>query len=146
MITNYSEWNEFLEDQGYFAWLRGEAPKSLEGRLFPGENIKPKGIALSDFEEHFIIAAMMGFKPIAHGPEIEIKNISRLNTVVNIFVRMYDPGKGVDVLSAPYHIVIVKKELLPKGNSTFVFIDTEGKELEKIEVANRSMIWGENDL
>ncbi len=38
------------------------------------------------------------------------------------------------VESAPYHIVIVKKELMPEGNSTFVFMDTEGKELGKIEV------------
>lgn len=134
VITNYSEWNEFLEDQGYFARLRGGAPKSLEGRLFPGENIKPKEIAPSNFDDHFIIAAMMGLKPIAYGPEIEIKNISRLNTIVNVVVRMYDPGIGVEALSAPYHIVIVKRELLPKGNSTFIFRDTEGKEIGKIEV------------
>jgi len=31
------------------------------------------------------------------------------------------------------HIVIVKRKILPKGNSTFVFIDTKGKELVKLE-------------
>lgn len=68
------------------------------------------------------------------GPEIEIENISRINSIVNITVRMYKPHIGESATSAPYHIVIVKREVLPAGNSTFVFIDTEGKKLRRVEV------------
>ena len=38
------------------------------------------------------------------------------------------------VESSSYNIVIVKRELLPKGNSTFYFMDIEGKELKKVEI------------
>ena len=44
---------------------------------------------------------------------------------------------GQTIVTAPYHIVIVKREILPEGNSTFVFVSTEGKELEKMEVENK---------
>jgi hypothetical protein len=81
---------------------------------------------------------MMGWQT-TEGPEIEIKDISRLNNTVNVTVRMYKPGYGNAVISSPYHIVIVKKELLPRGNSTFVFTDTEGKELGKVEVNIKNM-------
>jgi hypothetical protein len=123
-----------ITEQGYFAWLREEEGMRLEGTLFPGLNKIPMTITSADFNENFIIAAMMGIKAVAEGPEIEIKNISRINDVINVTVRMYDPRGGAAVVSAPYHIIIVKRELLPKGNSTFVFIDTEGKELEKLYV------------
>lgn len=132
-ITNYSEWNDFLEEQGYLAYLRG-GPMRLEGNIFPGLNKMPKTIASTDFNDYFIIASMMGMKGFAEGPEIEIKNISRINDVINVTVRVYDPRRGAAVVSAPYHIVIVKRELLPIGNSTFVFRDTEGKELKKLYV------------
>jgi hypothetical protein len=71
------------------------------------------------------------------GPEIEIKNISRSNNVVNVTVFFYKPGFGGAALSSPYHIVIVKRDILPEGNSTFVFVSTQGEELEKIEVENK---------
>ncbi|MCX9012006.1 MAG: hypothetical protein OIN66_12900 [Candidatus Methanoperedens sp.] len=134
VITNYSQWNDFLEEQGYFAWLKEGGPMRLEGQLFPGLNVMPKTITSADLNNYFIIAAMMGIKAVAEGPEIEIKNISRINDVINVTVRMYDPRGGAAVVSAPYHIVIVKRELLPTGNSTFVFRDTEGKELERLYV------------
>lgn len=134
VITNYSEWNDFLDEQGYLAWMKGEGPMRLEGNLFPGLNKMPKTITSADFNENFIIAAMMGRIGIAEGPEIEIKNISRLNNVVNVTVYMYKLGPGAQVQSAPYHIVIVKRELLSIGNSTFVFRETEGKLLGKLEV------------
>lgn len=113
VITNYSEWVEFLDEQGY--------PSELEGTLFPGEGVKPETIEPADFNELFIIVAMMGYKTHL-GPEIEIKNISRIDNVVNVTVEMYNPSAGATVLSAPYHIVIVKKELLPDRNSKFVLI------------------------
>ena len=132
VITNYSEWNDFLDEQGYFAWQTGGM--RLEGQLFPGLNVMPKTITSTDFNNYFIIAAMMGIKAVAEGPEIEIKNISRINDVINVTVRMYDPKGGAAVVSAPYHIVIVKRELLPIGNSTFVFRDTDGRKLGKLEI------------
>ncbi len=130
VITNYSEWNAFLDEQGYFAWLKEGGPMRLEGYLSPGLNKMPKAIASTDFNDYFIIAAMMGMKGFAEGPEIEIENISRINNVINVTVRMYDPRRGAAVVSAPYHIVIVKRELVSK-NSTFYFIDTEARSLEK---------------
>jgi len=41
---------------------------------------------------------MNGF---AEGTEIEIKNISRVNDIVNVTVRTYDLIKGATVVSAP---------------------------------------------
>ncbi len=134
VITNYSSWIAFLDEQGYFAWQRGEIGMRLEGQLFPGLNVMPKTIAPADFNNYFIIAAMMGLRAIAEEPEIEIKNISRINDTINVTVRMHESSFGEMVESAPYHIVIVKRELLPVGNSTFVLIDTEGKMLGKLEI------------
>ncbi len=134
VITKYSEWNDFLDEQGYFAWLRGEEGMRLEGTLFPGLNKMPNTITSTDFNNYFIVAAMMGIKSVAEGPEIEIKNISRINDVINVTVRMYDPRGGAAVVSAPYHIVIVKRELMPMDNSTFIFVDTEGNRLGKVEI------------
>lgn len=128
VITNYSAWTVFLDEQGYRKTRWG-----LEGELYPGLNAIPATIAAADFEEYFIIATMMGLQGKL-SPEIEIKNISRMNEVINVTVRMYAPGAGAAVVSAPYHIVIVKRELLPKGNSTFIFKDTEDKELGIVEI------------
>ncbi len=122
LITNYTEWKSFLEYQS-----------NLDGTLFPGMARSPKTIKPEDFNENFIIAAMKGYVGV-RGPEIEIENISRLNSIVNITVRMYKPHIGESATSAPYHIVIVKREVLPAGNSIFVFTDTEGKLLKKLEV------------
>lgn len=129
VITNYSSWIAFLDDQGY----HGRVGMRLEGELFPGLGVMPKTIASADFNNYFIIAAMMGYKT-EMSPEIEIENINISNNIVNVTVRMYNPSFGETVESAPYHIVIVKRELLPAGNSTFVFIDTDGKRLGKVEV------------
>lgn len=131
VITNYSKWISFLNDQDYFS----ECPKcpGLEGTLFPGWEAKPKTIEPADFNENFIIAAMMGRKGYRF-PKIEIINISRINNSVNVTVSMYKPRAGDLVTTWPYHIVIVKRELLPAGNSTFVFIDTEDKRLGIVEI------------
>lgn len=133
VITNYSVWSAFLEEQGYFAWIRGEIGMRLEGELYPGIDTMPKTITSTDFNDYFIIAAMMGREGI-RGPEIEIKNISEINSAVNVTVRMYKPSSGEAVVTNPYHIVIVKRELLPKGNATFIFSDTEGKKLGIVEI------------
>ncbi len=122
LITNYTEWKSFLEYQSY-----------LDGALFPGMAISPKTIRPEDFNENFIIAAMKGYVGVT-GPEIEIENISRINITVNITVRMYKPHIMEMATSAPYHIVIVKRDVLPAGNSTFVFMDTESKLLGRVEV------------
>ncbi len=124
IIKNYSEWTIFLDNN------------RLEGTLFPGigTGVKPMIIGPADFNEHFIIAAMMGRKG-KYGPEIEIVNINIIKNTVNVTVRLYEPTAGGAAISSPYHIVIAKRELLPAGNSTFVFIDTEGKLLEKVEVS-----------
>lgn len=134
VITNYSEWTVFLAEQGYFTWVSGQEPPMLESDLFPGPNKMPKTITSADFEDHFIIAAMMGYIG-GMGPKIEIKNITKLNNLVNITVHMYEPKARLDIISAPYHIVIVKGEILPTGNSTFIFIDTEGKEIGNIDIS-----------
>ncbi len=120
-ITNYSEWTRFLDNN------------RLEGQLFPGADKASKTIEPSDFNEHFIIAAMMGLKTKT-GPEIEIINISMIKNTVNVTVRTYEPTAGGAAMSSPYHIVIVKRELLPMGNSTFFFIDTVGRKLGKVEI------------
>ena len=127
VITNYSAWNAFLDEQGY--------PGRLEGELYPGyaKNFITRKIEHDDFDRHFIIAAMMGHRS-KQEPEIEIKTISRLDSVVNVSVHIYESSIGNLVESAPYHIVIIKRELLPKGNSTFNFMDTEGKELGKVDI------------
>ncbi len=122
IIKNYSDWTGFLDNH------------RLEGTLFPGIGVKPKTINPTDFKDNFIIAAMMGLKGKTEGPEIEIKNINRINNTVDVTVRMYEPTAGASAMSSPYHIVLVKRELLPLGNSTFVFIDTEGKRIGKVEV------------
>ncbi len=106
----------------------------LEGFLFPGGGVKPRTINPADFSENYIIAAMMGLRGFTEGPEIEITDTRRINNIVNVTVRMYDPHAGAAALSSPYHIVIVKREFLPKGNATFVFKDTEGKELGRVEI------------
>ncbi|NJD75976.1 MAG: hypothetical protein FIB08_02605 [Candidatus Methanoperedens sp.] len=125
IITNYSEWNEFLGEQGY--------PGALEGELLYPLSRKAKNIKSADFDNYFILAAMMGVQAKT-SPEIEIRNITKFNNVINVTVRMYKPSAGGMTVSAPYHIIIIKKEFLPKGNATFVFIDTDGKELGKVEV------------
>lgn len=125
VITNYSDWIEFLDNQGY--------PPELEGTLFPGVEVKPRIIEPADFNENFIIVAMMGLKGITEAPEIEITNISRINSTVDVTVRMYNPTAGAAAMSSPYHIVIVKREILPKGNFTFVFMD-EGNKLGKVDM------------
>lgn len=135
IITNYSAWIAFLYEQGYFASISG-GPMRLEGELYPGIDTMPEAIRHEDFNNYFVIAAMMGHQGIM-GPEIEIKNISRINNTMNVTVRMYKPRSGAMVESSPYHIVIVKRELLLVGNSTFVFIDTDGKRLGKVEVIIR---------
>lgn len=114
VITNYSDWIRFLNNQG-----------PLEGQLFPGLGIAPKTIGPVDFNDDFIITAMMG-KRGKRGPEIEILNISRINNVVRIIINKYDPGYGESVESAPYHIVLIKKELVP-DNSAINIIDTDAK-------------------
>ena len=129
MITNYTTWSTFLYEQGFFDYY-----STLEGELYPGGDKKPKTIEPADFNDYFVMAAMMGLRGHLED-EIEIIDIGRINNnIVNVIVRMYKPSFGAGATSAPYHIVVVKKEFLPKGNSTFVFIDTEGKELGKIEV------------
>ncbi len=143
VMINYSLWIAFLNEQGtfldeygYFAWLRktpGSSYERIEGTLFPGPGILPKTIESSDFNNYFIIAAMMGYKSKLK-PEIEITNISRTNNVINVTVRMYEPSYGEAVMSSPYHIVIVKRELLPKGNAIFNFINTENKNLGEVGV------------
>jgi hypothetical protein len=130
VITNYSEWTAFLDEQG----VGVEGKLTLEGTLFPGLSTTPKTIDTADFTDYFIICAMMGTKSYAEEPEIEIKNISRINNVINVTVRIYDTARGTLIPSAPYHIVIVKRELLPAGNSTFVFVDTEGKLFGKVAI------------
>ncbi len=134
VIANHSEWIKFLTDQKYFEGLVGGGPKWFEGQLFPGLGVKPKTINPADFKDNFIIAAMMGLKGMTEGPEIEIKNISRINNTVNVTVRMHEPTAGASAMSSPYHIVIVKRELLPVGISKFVFIDTEDKRIGKVVV------------
>ncbi len=47
---------------------------------------------------------------------------------------MYNPTAGAAAMSSPYHIIIVKREILPKGNSIFVFTDTEGRKLGIVEI------------
>lgn len=133
VITNYSAWIAFLNEQGYFDYIAQRGPLRLEGILFPGQGVMPKTIEPLDFNNYFVIAAMMGLTGHAEGPEIEIKNITRMNNLINVKVRMVRDG-GALTYSSPYHIVIIKREILSKGNSTFVFIDTEGKELGKVEV------------
>ncbi len=123
IITNYSAWIAFLDEQRY--------PGGLEGEL-SGYNRLQHKIEPGDFSNYFIIAAMMGHRS-KQEPEIEIKTISR-DDVVNVTVRMYESNIGALVESAPYHIVIVKREVLPRGNSTFNFIDTEGERLGKLEI------------
>ncbi len=110
----------------------------LEGELFPGIDKMQKIIEPADFNNYFIIAAMMGYKT-KRSPSIEVKNIQRLNSMVDVAVLIYNPSSGESVESAPYHIVIVKKEVLPRGNSTFVFTNTEGKELGKVEVKESTL-------
>jgi len=54
--------------------------------IYPGLGIKPKTIKADDFKDYFIIGAMMGLRGFAEGPEIEIKNISRINhEVMSLF-------------------------------------------------------------
>lgn len=132
VITNYTKWRTFLDDQGYYIGTKGERTLILEGQLFPGLAMIPKTMKPADFNEHFIIAAMMGYKTKV-SPEIEIMNISRINSTVNITVRIYEPSSGGSAISAPYHIVIVRKDAMLMGNYTFVFADTEGKLLGKME-------------
>ncbi len=129
VITNYSAWNAFLDEQGY-----RRMGGIFEGELYPGINAWPETITSTDFNDYFIISAMMGYQS-KWSPEIEIKNISRINKTVNVTVRMYKPSSGGAVVTFPYHIVIVKREVLPIGNSTFVFMDTEGKKLESIIIS-----------
>ncbi len=132
VITNYSEWNDFLDEQGYFAWLNEGKPMRLEGTLFPGLNVMPKTITSTNFNDYFIIAAMMGLRGHAESDEIEITNINRINNMINVTVHMYEYSYGAAVMSTPYHIVIVKKTL-PEENYTFVFTDeTNGKELGRV--------------
>ncbi|NJD75975.1 MAG: hypothetical protein FIB08_02600 [Candidatus Methanoperedens sp.] len=128
VIINYSVWNTFLYEQGFFDYY-----STLEGELFPSWGNKPKTIEPADFNNYFIIAAMMGLRG-AYGDEIEITDIRRINNTVIVTVRTYMPSSKGMITSSPYHIIIVKREILPKENSTFVFIDTEGKELGNIEV------------
>ncbi len=125
VITNYSQWIAFLNYEGYNNGY-------LEGSIFPGVTNKSKTIKPDNFNNNIIIAAMMGLRAYAEAPEIEIKNISRVKDVINVTIRLYKPSFGAAEESNPYHVVIVKRDLLPRGNSTFVFISTEGKELGKL--------------
>jgi S-layer protein (TIGR01567 family) len=125
VITNYDDWIAFLDEQVYSMVPQGKRTDNLEGHLFPGLDTNPKIITPTDFNDYFIIAAMMGMRRTAELPEIEIKNIRKINNVVDVIVRKYDPGVGGANISAPYHIVLVKKEQIPES-STFDFIDTQG--------------------
>lgn len=134
VITNYNTWIAFLNETGYFDYSGHRDPWLLDGILFPGQGVMPKIIEPADFNNYFIIAAMMGKTAPAEGPEIEIKNITRVSNEINIKVRVVRVGPGALTYSAPYHVVIVKREMLPIGNSTFVFIDAEGKKLGELEL------------
>lgn len=131
VINNYSEWESFLNNQGYLAWQAGEGPLRLEGSIYPGIFTKPKVMKPSDFENYSIISAMMGRVSRAEGPEIEIKNITAVDNILKVIIS-FKLGPGADLESAPYHIVMIKKELLPNEKSIFDFIDIEGKLLARV--------------
>lgn len=133
VISNYDEWRAFLEEQGYSDYLVRGGSYRLDGIIFPGQGVAPKTIMSTDFNDYFIIATMMGRIGRAEGPNIEIINITKTNNIINVEVRRVY-GYGALTYSSPYHIVMIKRELLPLGNSTFNFIDTEGNLLGKLEV------------
>lgn len=124
VITNYSDWIAFIDEQNYSVVPQDKKTVNLEGQLFPGLNKNPKIIKPADFHDYFIIAAMMGVRRSAEWPEIEIKNISKINNVVEVVISKNERGGGTTI-SAPYHIVLVKKEQIPVS-STFDFMDTQG--------------------
>ena len=130
VITNYSEWVSFLDNQGYLAWQGGEGPLRLEGSIYPGIFTKPRQMKPSDFDNYSVIAAMMGRIGRAEGPEIEIRNITAADNIFNVIIA-FKLGPGAAVESAPYHIIMIKKELLPK-EPIFDFIDIEGKLLARV--------------
>lgn len=133
VISNYDEWRAFLEEQGYSDYLARGGSYRLDGIIFPGQGVTPKTIMSADFNDYFIIAAMMGRIGRAEGPNIEIINITKVNNVINVKVRRVY-GYGALTYSSPYHIIMVKREQLPIGKFTFDFMDTEGKELGKVEM------------
>lgn len=135
IINNYSEWISFLDNQGYLSWQAGEGPLRLEGSIYPGIFTNPKVMKPADFDNYSIIAAMMGRVSRAEGPEIEIKNITAVDNILNVIVA-FKLGPGAAVESAPYHIVMIKKDQLPKKKSIFDFIDIEGKLLERVAGEN----------
>lgn len=131
VISNYSEWVSFLDNQGYLAWKAGEGPLRLEGSIFPGIFTKPKIMEPPDFYNYSVVAAMMGRISRAEGPEIEIKNITAKDNILKVIIA-FKLGPGAAVESAPYHIVMIKKDQLTKEKSIFDFIDNEGKLLERV--------------
>jgi len=103
--------------------------------------IKSKGIGTfseDDFKEYILICAYFGAVPTVELKVLDkftIKKITAKDKFVEILVQLgkYNPI-GPEVVSAPYHIVKVKRDYFKEGKYLFVFKDTDGKELNRVEV------------
>lgn len=111
VLTNEDELNQFLDKFGPFA---REVINFSE----------------NDFKNYILICAYFGKAPRT-GYEIEIKKIVQKQNLIEITVSTKEPKYGLDMETNPYHVVKVKKDYL-KGKLTFIFRNTDGKELSEM--------------
>ena len=107
VITEVKEWDKFWEE------------KSFEGTITASD---------VDFQNYFAIAAFLG--PSDGGVSVYIKAITQIKDMIKVTVNITEPDYVLDIVMSPYDIVRVRKaDMTQRGNVTFAFIDTSGREL-----------------
>ena len=88
-----------------------------------------------DFNTNFVIAVFRG-KMGNSGYGIEVQSISIYSGVVQLAVNLTDPAPGqavADVISYPYHIILLPREKLQVAPGTWAMYDPEGKVLAQMK-------------
>ena len=86
-----------------------------------------------DFKEYVLICAYFGYASSTRH-KIKIKKIIKKNEIVDVVIQFRVPKYGEEQLTNPYHIVKVKRNYFEPGKYIFVFEDTTGKELNRVEI------------
>ena len=96
--------------------------------------LRAKEIVKEDeFKDYILICAYFGFAPSTRH-EVEIKKIVKKDNMVEVIVQSKMPKYGEDKVTNPYHIVKVKRDYFEGGKFIFIFKDTNGRELNRVEI------------
>jgi hypothetical protein len=103
-------------------------PKETEnlGGLITEEALQK--LLVLDYNKYFALIVFQGWKT-SGGYSIQVVNISRVDETVNINIVFYEPkpdAEKADVITSPYHVVIVQKTGKWDREITFNLVSDEG--------------------